>query len=140
MPEEGKKAAVTPVLQKGKKVDPGNSRPVSLTSMPGKVMEQLMLNTISKQMKDKKVIRSSQHGFLKRDSKNGLSSLGVFSSGITRWVAEGRAVAVVSVDFRKAFDTVSHNILRGGLSKCNPDEWRVLWTENWLNDRAQRAL
>ena len=38
---------------------PGNYRPVSLTSIPGKVMEQLILDVISKQVEEKKVIRSS---------------------------------------------------------------------------------
>jgi len=43
-----RKASVTPVFKKGKKEDPGNYRPVSLTSIPGKVMEQLILEVIIK--------------------------------------------------------------------------------------------
>ncbi|PKU39021.1 rna-directed dna polymerase from mobile element hypothetical protein [Limosa lapponica baueri] len=37
--EDWRKANVTPVFKKGKKDDPGNYRPVSLTSIPGKTME-----------------------------------------------------------------------------------------------------
>ncbi len=48
MPEDWRIANVTPVFKKGKKEDPGNYRPVSLTSIPGKVMEQLVLDAISK--------------------------------------------------------------------------------------------
>jgi len=44
---------------------------------------------------------------------------------MTGWVDEGRAVDVVYLDFRKAFDTVSHNILLGKLRKCGLDEWAV---------------
>ena len=62
LPEDKRKADVTPVFRKGKKEDPGNYRPVSLTSVPGKVMEQLILETISRHMKD---IRSCQQGFTK---------------------------------------------------------------------------
>ena len=50
-------------LQKGQERGPGNYRPVSLTSIPGKVMEQLILEVTIKQVEEKKVIRSSQHGF-----------------------------------------------------------------------------
>ena len=62
VPKEWRKASVTPVFKKCKKEDPGNYRPVSLTSIPGKMMEQLILQVITKQVEEKKVIRSSQHG------------------------------------------------------------------------------
>jgi len=63
--EDWRKANVTPVFKEGKKEDPGNYKPVSLTSIPGKMMEQLILEVIIKQVEEKKVIRSSQHGFTK---------------------------------------------------------------------------
>ena len=59
---------------------------------------------------------------------------------MTGWVDEGRAVDVVYLDFSKAFDTVSHNVLLGQLRKCGLDEWSVRWTENWLNGRTQRVV
>ncbi|GAB0205790.1 mitochondrial enolase superfamily member 1 [Grus japonensis] len=59
---------------------------------------------------------------------------------MTGWVDEGRAVDVVYLDFSKAFDTVSHNILISKLRKCGLDEWSVRWVESWLNGRAQRGV
>uniref|UniRef100_A0A8B9PSC8 MHC class I antigen n=1 Tax=Apteryx owenii TaxID=8824 RepID=A0A8B9PSC8_APTOW len=56
------------------------------------------------------------------------------------WGDEGRAVAVVCLDFSKAFDTVSHNILLGKLRKSGLDEWTVRWLETWLNGRVPRVV
>ena len=47
---------------------------------------------------------------------------------------------VVYLDFSKAFDTVSHNILLGKLRKSGLDVWLVRWTETWLNGRTRRVV
>ncbi|PKU33650.1 rna-directed dna polymerase from mobile element jockey-like [Limosa lapponica baueri] len=63
-----------------------------------------------------------------------------FYDGMTGRVDEGRTVDVVYLDFSKAFDTVSHNILVGKLRKCGLDKCTVNWIENWMNGRAQRVV
>ena len=52
-------------LQSSKREDLRNYRPVSLTSIPGKVMEQFILEVISRYGEEKRVIRTSQCGFTK---------------------------------------------------------------------------
>ena len=68
MPEGWRIAIVALVFKEGKKEDLGNHRPVSLTSVPGKVIKQLVLAAISQQLEEKKVIRNSHHGFTKGKS------------------------------------------------------------------------
>ena len=65
VPTDWKLANVTSIHKKGRRDDPGNYRPVSLTSMPGKLMEQLILSTITQHMWDNQMIRPIQHGFTK---------------------------------------------------------------------------
>ncbi|GAB0208256.1 mitochondrial enolase superfamily member 1 [Grus japonensis] len=79
--KDWRKTNVTLVFKKGKKKDPGNYRPVSLTSIPRKVMEQLILGVINKHVEDKKVIGSGQHGFSK--GKSCLTNLIAFYDGTT---------------------------------------------------------
>ena len=106
----------------------GNYRLVNLNSVPGKVMEQLILDVLSKQLEEKNIIRSSQHGFTV--GKSYLTNLAAFCDIISAWVDEGRAVDVVHLDFSKAFDNDSHNILIGKLRNCEIDGQTVRRTEN----------
>ncbi|KFW82323.1 hypothetical protein N305_03489, partial [Manacus vitellinus] len=52
VPDDWKLANVTPIHKKGWKEDLGNYRPVSLTSVHGKVMEQIILSTIPQHLQD----------------------------------------------------------------------------------------
>jgi len=56
---------VVPGFKKGTKEDPGNYRPVSLTSVPGKMMEKVVVRVVKKQLRDNAVIGHSQHGVMR---------------------------------------------------------------------------
>jgi len=52
VPVDWRLAIVTPIYKKGWKEDPGNYRPVSLTSVPGQVKEQIILSAITGHVQD----------------------------------------------------------------------------------------
>ncbi|MFV1433843.1 reverse transcriptase domain-containing protein, partial [Klebsiella pneumoniae] len=100
---------MTPIFKKGWKDDPGSSRPISLTLVPGKVMEQISSGAIMDQLKVNQGIRPSQHGLT--NGRSCLTNLISVYDKVTHLVDEGKAVDVDYQDFSKAFSTVPHSIL-----------------------------
>uniref|UniRef100_A0A8C5MJL4 Reverse transcriptase domain-containing protein n=1 Tax=Leptobrachium leishanense TaxID=445787 RepID=A0A8C5MJL4_9ANUR len=138
VPEDWRKADVVPIFKKGLKFVPGNYRPVSLTSVAGKVFEGLIRDNIQEFIGRYNVIGKNQHGFMKHRSCK--TNLITFYEEVSRSIDQGVAVDVIYLDFAEAFDTVPHKRLLFKLRKIGLDENTCSWIENWLKDRVQSVV
>jgi len=105
----------SPIFKKGNKHDASNYRPVSLTSVPCKVLESLIRDTVVARVDKQGFYDDCQHGFVKGWSThtNLLETLEAW----TRIIEEGLELDVIYLDYRKAFDTVPHRRLLQKLRK-----------------------
>uniref|UniRef100_A0A803K1Z4 Reverse transcriptase domain-containing protein n=1 Tax=Xenopus tropicalis TaxID=8364 RepID=A0A803K1Z4_XENTR len=138
VPRDWKKANVIPIFKKGVRSQPGNYRPVSLTSVVGKLFEGLLRDHIQNYVVENAIMSSNQHGFMKDRSCQ--TNLIAFYDEVSKKLDSGDAVDIIYLDFAKAFDTVPHKRLLSKLRSIGLSEAVCTWIENWLQDRVQRVV
>ena len=138
LPRIWKDANITPIFKKGKKTDPSNYRPISLTALPCKILEKIIKNQMMSHLTNNNLISPQQHGFVNNKScdTNLLETLDIITETLNR----GFSVDLAFLDFAKAFDKVSHSGLLVKLEAFGFDQLIIKWVEAFLNDRRQRVV
>lgn len=111
--------------------------PVSLASVPGKIMEQIVLEIMLRHIENKKVIDDSQHGFTR--GKWCLTKLEAFCDRVTALLDKETKTGVIYVDLRKAFDADLQNILVPKLKTKGFDRRTTWWIKNCLGGCTLRV-
>ena len=130
-------STVTPILQEGSGYSPLNHRTISLTSVPCKCLERIIVNHLNSYLADQSILSEHQFGF--RTGRSTMDQLLLVYDEVTKWVDEGSVVDLILFDFSKAFDKVSHPILMAKLSCLGVEAHLLSWIENFLVNRTMRV-
>ena len=133
LPSDWKLAYVKPIYKKGDRLDPSNYRPISLTSVVVKVMESVVVDSLTEFFVKNTIIPNVQHGFVK-----GRSVETNLLSALADWVPEldkHQSIDVVYLDFSKAFDRVPTNLLIEKLEYFGITGALLSWLRDFLTNR-----
>ena len=139
-PADWKKANIVPIYKGGKREDPMNYRPVSLTSVVAKICERAVKDKWMEYLETNTVLSDKQFGFRKgRSTTNNLIS---FYSRVIDIIQERDGWAdCIYLDLKKAFDKVPHKRLVWKLRKEGGVGGKLLaWMEDFLKDREMRTV
>lgn len=135
IPSQWKYARVTPIFKKGAASDPANYRPISCTSIFCKLMERVIATELFTHLNNFKILNANQHGFM-----TGRSTLSNLLETVTDWTLDIDSHinnTTISIDFQKAFDSVSHDKLLSKLNSYGINGNLLALIADFLKDRKQ---
>ena len=135
LPNDWKKAYVSPIYKKGAKNLAENYRPISLTSIPCKLMEKLVKNAVISHLLENDLLSKKQFGFV--SGRSTVTQLLNYLDACTEVIADGGVVDSIYFDFPKAFDTVPHKRLSIKMKAFGIEGKLLKWIEEFLTRRQQ---
>ena len=132
-----RKGNVVPIFKKGDRGLKSNYRPVSLTSVVGKLLESIIAKNIREHLDKHSLINDSQHGFTK--GRSCLTNLLSFYRKVYETADNDKDYDIIYLDFSKAFDKVPHERLLNKVRAHGIDGKVLHWIRAWLSNRQQRV-
>ena len=140
IPDQWKLARITPVPKVRNSQNPANYRPISVLCIVGLIAEKFIYSKIYSRVD--RLLPAWQYGF--RQGRSTLDALIHFEESVVQgWIEctlhkKATEVAVLSVDVRKAFDTLPHRVIIEKLQQCDSlPIYFVNWIRFYLHNRQQ---
>lgn len=134
-PSSWKTGKVKCLFKKGSKQDCDNYRPVTLLSIPSKIFENMLSAQIDNHLNQFNLISEHQWGF--RPNRSTEYALLHMTEIWQQAIDQGKIVVALFIDFRKAFDCVSHDILKKKLIASGISGNMYSLLSDYLSERNQ---
>ena len=135
IPQDWKKALVTPIFKKGDQTNPTNYRPMSLNSICSKLLEHIIHSNVMSHLNACNIISDNQYGFCKRRSAE-LQLIGTIHDFAYN-LNDRKQIDAILLDFCKAFDKVPHRHLKLKLDYYGVRNQTLKWISSFLEEHTQ---
>jgi hypothetical protein len=136
-PNAMKAGKVIPIHKSGDNQQCDNFRPIALLNTFSKVLEKVVANRLVDHLDTNSIIDPNQYGFQRaRSTEHNLLQVINF---VSNELNNGNFCVGVFLDLRKAFDTVSHDILLKKLSHYGIRGIPLKWFTSYLSNRTQQV-
>ena len=136
-PDNYKLAIMKTLYKKGEKSDTENYRPLSLLSIPSKLLEGKVCHLLDKHLEEAGIGHQNQWGFCKGRSTEGL--LLYLTETWKQALDDNYYVGVLFVNFKKAFNSVNREILKRKLQAAGICGDMYEWLCHYMDGRKQHA-
>ena len=134
--DDWKRARVIPVYKTEDRTKCENYRPISILPIISKLFEKEVFGQLYQYLIDNSLLSRFQSGF--RPKHSTLSLLIEMSDNWFENMDNGEITGFISVDIRKAFDSIDHKILlRKMQDQFGVQDFELKWFQSYLTKRSQ---
>lgn len=135
VPDQWKKALITPIPKVDKPTEPKDLRPISILPFLSKLLEKAVFYQLSGYVEKHNVLPSLQSGF--RKCRGTVTALLDVTDNILAEQDTGRGTLLTLLDYSRAFDSINTSLLLSKLTYYGLDHHSVKWFNSYLSDRSQ---
>ena len=135
VPDTWKLGTITPIPKSGALNDVNNIRPISLTALPGKLLERHVHTQLVSFLEENNLLYENQGGF--RKNKSTTQTVHHLINQIANAKNDDKYSLAVYLDISKAFDSINHDLLLQKLYKIGIRGMGLKWLQNYMYDRKQ---
>lgn len=137
IPSAWKSSVITPIHKAGSERSPGNYRPISCLPITAKLLEQCIHIQVIEYLNRNNLLTEKQFGF--RSNYSTMKAVSTLLLDVYTELNRDKYVSLCFVDYRKAFDTVAHDVLLNKLNLVGITGSERGWFETYLSQRTQRV-
>ncbi|XP_055388140.1 uncharacterized protein LOC129616511 [Condylostylus longicornis] len=136
-PEAWKESVVVPVNKVKNAKSADNMRPINMMPLFEKVLEKVVCNQLENFLERNEILCKEQSGFRKAHSTE--TSLTWVLNEWRKETDSGKMIVAVFLDLKRAFETISREILISKLKSYGIRNKELSWFSSYLSSRSQRT-